>query len=234
MSRAPTIPPNTRSAGISAVRTADAMESEPNQRRSTKARLSIRVLLRRLEQQTHSLGFFRRGCIPRLVRSDVDRIAVRERHTCEGTRNHESIPALETPCRRRGDDRGDNRCAGALRNDERPRSERSVRTARTVGRDREIVAVVENTSQSEQRTHGAARCRPTDSLEPEPHRDSCNDLSVAMLADQYRNAFITMLVQQRQHLSVPQHEDDRLPRFALSAKCFRVRHTNAPRRAEHP
>src|SRR5215510_8764284 len=224
MSRAPTMPPNRRSAGISAVRTADAIGSAPYQMRSTQARLSMRVLLRRFEKHPHAFGFFRSRGVARVVRADVHGITVRERHARERTRNHELIPALQAPRRRRGDNRRDNRRAGTLRDDERPRRERSRWTSRTIRRDREVVALLENASQSEQRASGTARRRSADSLESEPHRDSRNDLSIAMLADQHRNAFIAMLVQQRQHLSVPQRKDDGFSRFTLSAKCLRVRH----------
>src|SRR5262245_19311433 len=119
MSRAPTMPPNRRSAGISAVRTADAIGSAPYQMRSTQARLSMRMLLRRLEKHPHAFGFFRSRGVARVVRGNVHGIAVCERHTRERTRNHESIPTLETPRRRRGDDGRYDWRAGALRDDER-------------------------------------------------------------------------------------------------------------------
>src|SRR4051812_35852944 len=62
--------------------------------------------------------------------------------------------------------------------------------------------------------------------------DARDDLTVAMLADEDSHAFVAMLIQQRQHLAVPQREDDRTLRRAQTTHVVIAANAIAPRPCE--
>src|SRR4051812_6094452 len=62
--------------------------------------------------------------------------------------------------------------------------------------------------------------------------DARDDLTVAMLADEDRHAFIAMLIEQRQHLAVPQRENDGTLRGAQATHVVIAANSIAPRPCE--
>ena len=58
----------------------------------------------------------------------------------------------------------------------------------------------------------AAPCEvdPLNESQAEPGRDAGDDLTIGVLAHEDRDALVTVRVEEREHLPVPEHEDRRL------------------------
>ena len=88
-------PPNTRSAGISTVRAADAIESRPYHSRSTSPRSSTGALLRYVHDRAQPIRRVRR--LARVRRDDVRLVAVGDAYGRERLRDEKRVPALQSP-----------------------------------------------------------------------------------------------------------------------------------------
>src|SRR4051812_3621521 len=116
-SRAPTMPPNNRSAGSRSARDTAATVSSPTQIRSTSPSVRSETLLtgpllRAKHGLSHALGVA--GRLTSVDRVDLDRLPIRNRNLRERFRHDEPIPAPETPRERDVHDRGNNRGPASL------------------------------------------------------------------------------------------------------------------------
>src|SRR5262249_62088973 len=85
---------------------------------------------------------------------------------------------------------------------------------------------------AEQRARGPARRRSGDRGEAEILCNASDDLAISVLADHHHDALIAMMIQQWKELTMPQHENDRLPGCAKPPNVVIVRDANAPRQAK--
>src|SRR5512132_238487 len=95
MSRAPTIPPNRRSAGTRAIRATEARASDPYHKRSMKRRSAIRALLRLRQSAAGAIGLL--GGITHVTGLNRHQVAVSDMNPRERLRDEKAVPALETP-----------------------------------------------------------------------------------------------------------------------------------------
>src|SRR5687767_951387 len=106
------------------------------------------------------------------------------------------------------------------------------RTARAIRGHRHVVARAKLANESRQRTVGAAVGRASNGPETERCGSTRDDLTVAMLADQYRHALAAVSPQQGKHLPMPEREDNRLPCPAKLTDDLRSDHPHPPRQRE--
>ena len=99
----------------------------------------------------------------------------------------------------------------------------------------ESLPVLDSRAQPEQRAAAPRDVDPRTVRKPNDSRDARDDLAVAVLADQHRDALVAMMIEQRQQLAVPEREDDRLSARAqspspLASLTTRNRHVRASSR----
>ncbi len=140
--------------------------------------------------------------------------AVCNRYSSKRFRNHEPIPARESPraiyMRKRRHDRS----AGTIGCDHCSRRELSRGAAWTVRSYCDVIAVLQCANDPEQcpvRTFG---CRSPNRPVSHPLENARNYLSVVMLAHDDCHSLISMIPEKRKHLAVPQRKQNRRSRLA--------------------
>src|SRR4051812_22790188 len=127
------------SSGETMTRAARAPRPRPLQTVSATRRKSAIGQRNGLHHQfLESRSLFSGGA--RIGRLDLRRQSVGDGHSCKGLGNHEAIPAVEAPRLTRGNGHWKNEYVSTLRSNECSHSKLFGRAARTVWRDRDLMA----------------------------------------------------------------------------------------------
>src|SRR5256714_6035147 len=188
----------------------------PSRRRRTRPRLErppqISAIMRRrsatrrpqrfAHQLLESSAFFR--CSSRRFGQNLGWLSVGHHHASEWLRNHELIPAAQMPGPVRYGDDGEDERVRSLRGDQRAGGVFMSRSARAVGRNRDLIPRLKRTYDRDQRATRAARCRSAYQPEAERLSGTRHELSITVLADQNQHALMPVKPEQRQQMPVPQ------------------------------